>query len=249
MLGNVPCVRVLLLAVSTALVGGTQTTPKFEVVSVKPNHEGSGSFSIETDAGTRFHTRNFTVWNLIRHAYKLTDLQIADAPEWTKSEGFDIDGRPAAQVSADEMLAMIRSLLAERFRLQMHPESRSIPAYSLQVGKTGPKLSPPGESATGSTLRMGDMTVKRMGMAGLVQILEFEVGRPVLDETGLAGDFSFQLKWTREKDRAVMEAAENDPARSSIFTALQEQLGLRLTTKKKPVEIYVVDHVERPAEN
>jgi uncharacterized protein (TIGR03435 family) len=88
-----------------------------------------------------------------------------------------------------------------------------------------------------------------MGMAGLAQILEFEVGRPVLDETGLKGDFSFELKWTREKDRGAMEAAGNDPSRPSIFTALQEQLGLRLATTKQPVEVYVIDHVERPAEN
>jgi uncharacterized protein (TIGR03435 family) len=223
---------------------------KFEVASVKPNREGpQGSFSIDTANGAHFRTRNFTPWNLIRQAYKLTDLQIVGAPEWIRNEGFDIDARPAAPVSPGELLVMLQGLLAERFRLEMHRESRSIPAYALQVWKGGPKLGAAAESESGSTLRMGDMTAKKMSMAGLAQILEFDLHRPVADQTGLKGDFSFQLRWTRESARTSPDAPDADPAKPSIFVALQEQLGLHLVTTKNPVEVYVVDRIERPTAN
>jgi uncharacterized protein (TIGR03435 family) len=147
------------------------------------------------------------------------------------------------------MLAMLQALLSDRFRLKMHRESRSVPSYALQVAKDGPRLGPPAESTQGSSMKMGEMTVKRMTMAGLAQILEFELHRPVADQTGLAGNFSFQLKWTRETERSAPDGTEADPAKPSIFAALQEQLGLRLVQSKSPVDVFVIDNVERPTEN
>src|SRR5262245_26335044 len=238
------------LVLMCASVATAQTPSRFEVASVKISVAGpEAGFSIDAPEGTRFSTRNITVWNLIRYAHKLTDLQIAGAPDWIRNERIDIEARPASPVSSNEMLAMVQALLAERLHLKMHRESRNVPSYALQVAKDGPKLGPAAESTQGSIMRMGEMTVKRMTIAGLAQILEFELHRPVTDQTGLTGNFSFQLKWTRETVRSAPDVADSDPAKPSIFAALQEQLGLRLVTSRSPVNVQVIDNVELPTEN
>lgn len=226
-----------------------QDQVKFEVASVKVNTSGTGDFSEGITPEGRLTARNFTVWNLIRQAYKLRDLQISGGPGWIKTEGFDIDARPASPVSRDKVDEMLRTLLAERFQLKVHTESRSLAAYALVVSNSGSKL----QSATGAdgpqSTRLGQLVMPKMGMAQLAQILEFDLDRPVIDQTGLAGDFAIHLEWTREKDRTTTGDAPVDQSRPSIFTALQEQLGLKLESVKAPVDVLVIDGVELPSEN
>jgi uncharacterized protein (TIGR03435 family) len=222
---------------------------KFEVASVKPNTSGSQAFTINSGAGGRFSVRNFTVWNLIRTAYNLRDLQISGGPGWIKTEGFDIEARPASPVSRDKMEEMLRMLLAERFQLKVHTESRNLPAFALIVSDKGSKLQPATGVSGPRTIRLGQLVESRMSTAQLAQILEFDLDKPVIDRTGLTGDFSIHLEWTREQERTAAGDIPVDQSRPSIFTALQEQLGLKLESVKAPVDVLMIDRVELPSAN
>jgi uncharacterized protein (TIGR03435 family) len=222
---------------------------RFEVASVKANTSGTGDFSQGITPEGRFSARNFTVWNLIRQAYKLRDLQISGGPGWIKTDGFDIEARPASPVSRDKMNEMLRSLLAERFQLKVHTESRNLPAYALVVSNSGSKLQPATGAGGPQNTRLGQLDVPKMGMEQLSQVLEFDLDRPVIDRTGLAGEFAIHLEWTRERDRTAAGDAPVAQSRPSIFTALQEQLGLKLESIKAPVDVLVIDGVELPSAN
>jgi len=144
---------------------------------------------------------------------------------------------------------MLRSLLAERFQLKVHTESRNLPAYALVVSNSGSKLLPSTGTGGPSKTMLGQLVVPKMGMAQLVQILEFDVDRPVIDRTGLTGDFAIHLEWTRERARTAAGDVPVDQSRPSIFSALQEQLGLKLESIKAPVDVLVIDRVELPSAN
>ncbi len=220
----------------------------FEVASVKPSTT-TGSFSVNFPPGGRFSGRNLTVWNLMRMAYHLQDYQIQGAPAWADSSGYDIEARAAAgqgEPPREEMLKMIQALLAERFHLAMHRETRQLPVYDLVVGKVGPKLKPADSSASSDgTVRMGQLATQKMSMALLTSILAFDVKKPVNDKTGLKGDYAFTLEWTT----GLGEEDAGQATRPSLFTAVQEQLGLKLESVKGPVEVVVIDMVEKPTEN
>ncbi len=236
----------LTIAVVTVALG--QTAPKFEVASIRPP-AATGSFSINFPPGGRFSAKNITVHMLLRNAYSVQDYQIAGGPGWTASDGFDIEAKAdagAGEVSRDQVLKMIQGLLADRFQLVVHRETRQVPVYNLVTGKNGPTMTAAESSAEiARTMKMGELVTKKMSMKMLADLLVFEVGRPVIDATGLKGDFAFTLQYTRglgESDAVPTE-------RPSLFTAVQDQLGLKLESAKGPVEVLVIDHVEKPSEN
>ena len=141
---------------------------------------------------------------------------------------------------------MLKNLMAERFKLKMHRETRVIPAYLLEVSKNGPKLekAAPGEAGTSTSRNNTRMSIDahNVDMNGLARTLARELKMPVVNQTKLEGIFNFKMRWT-------LDSALNDPEAVSIFTAIQEQLGLRLRSEKGPVEVLVIDHVEKPSEN
>jgi uncharacterized protein (TIGR03435 family) len=228
-----------LLLVSSA--GFAQPAPSFDVATIKPG-TGDGSFSQDTSPDGRFSARNLTVWNLIRFGYNLTDLQIIGGPGWIKTQGFDIQAQPATPVAKEETFKMVQSLLKDRFRLQAHKENRETPAFSLTVASSGPKL-PPANGEGARTMQMGSLNTSSMTLASLCQILEFELGRPVVDRTGLQGAFAIQLQWASDKARVP------DSTLPALTTAVQEQLGLKLDSVRNPVEVLVIDNIQQPSEN
>jgi uncharacterized protein (TIGR03435 family) len=231
------------LALSIALVALT-LAQTFEVASIKPTATQDGSFAINFPPGGRFSAKNVTVHNLLRTAYGLEDYQISGGPGWTASVGFDIEAKPApasGEVPREQVLKMIQSLLADRFGMAMHRETQQLPVYNLVVGKTGIRTQAADAGAEENrSLRMGHLIARKMSMTTLGNLLAFDLKRPVKDETGLSGDFAFTLDWTRGP-------GESDAP--SIFTAVQEQLGLKLESAKGPVEVLVIDHLEKPSEN
>lgn len=238
------------MLVATLSQSHAQDQVKFEVASIKANASGSQtefSFDITPEGG--FRARNFTVWNLIREAYGLRDLQISGGPGWIKDKGFDVEARPAFSVSRDKMDEMLRMLLAERFQLKVRTESRSLPAFALVVSNSGSKLQPATGAGGPGKMMLGQLVVPKMGITQLAQILEFDLDRPVVDRTGLTGDFAIQLEWTREQDRTAAGDVPVDQSRPSIFAALQEQLGLKLESVKAPVDVLAIDRVELPSAN
>jgi len=162
-------------------------------------------------------------------------------------------------VGDDQLMLMLRRLLADRFKLKLHRESKEMQGYGLIVGKSGPKLQEVELAGKGwSRNRVDGIEGQEISMARLAEILAGRLGRPVVDLTGIKGVFDLKLSWTPDP-AMVKNPAENkespavdsmsDPSGLSIFSALQEQLGLRLEARKVPGEIIVIDHVERPAEN
>ena len=269
--------------------------PAFEVASVKLNNSGDGRVMLSQQPGGRFTATNVPLRLLIRNAYQLQDFQIVGAPAWINSERYDIvakaeDGTPPETPSLDRtgpsrIQLMIRSLLAERFQLVAHDETRELPIYALVVarsdGKLGPDLKksevdcnavfaagrgrgmppppPPGPPQAGERPQCGiriGMGNLAMGGAPLPQFansLAMFVGRTVQDKTGLAGNYDVTLTWTPDqmpqRPPGAPEPPPADPNGPSIFTALQEQLGLKLDSQKGPVSVLVIDRVERPKEN
>jgi uncharacterized protein (TIGR03435 family) len=230
-----------------AVLSFAQEKPSFDVASIKPNPDGSGSFSADIAPDGRVTFRNFNVWNLIRFAYGLRDLQMSGGPAWIKSRGFDIQAQPAPSatpVPRDQTLRMLQTLLEDRFHLKWHRESPEGPAYALTIARGGPKLPPAREGRRRTML--GDLDAPSMTLDSLSQILEFELGRPVFNRTSLSGPFAIQLQWASERAPAT---SPPDPSPPSLFTAIQERLGLKLEPIRTPVDSFMIDNVDAPSEN
>jgi uncharacterized protein (TIGR03435 family) len=220
-----------------------QQSASFEIASIKPNPAGpEGGFSEDISRDGRFTARNLTVWNLLRFSYKLTDLQIVGSPGWLKTQGFDIQAQPASPVAREDVFKMMQTLLKDRFALKAHTETRDSPAFNLTVASGGSKLLP-ANSEGARTTQMGNLNTSSMTVTSLCQILEFELGRPVRDRTGLQGAYAIKLQWSSDRVRVP------DTTLPSLTTAVQEQLGLRLDSVRNPVEVLVIDSIQQPSEN
>jgi uncharacterized protein (TIGR03435 family) len=276
------------------------TAPSFEVASVKPNSSGDGRVMIQNPPG-RFVATNITLRMLIRNAYQLQDFQISGGPGWLASDHFDINAKVPDQYrdlppmrpgsGPGPMQLMIRALLAERFKLTVHNETKDSPIYALVLarsdGKLGPNLNksetdceamfaagrarggqmpPPGPPAPGEPMRCGirigpgNMSVGGAPLAQVANSLGMFAGRIVQDRTGLTGNYDMSLTWTPDQmpqrppgaptDQPLrLNGADIDPNGPSLFTAVQEQLGLKLDSQRGPVETLVIDHAEKPVEN
>jgi uncharacterized protein (TIGR03435 family) len=261
--------RIIVLAglvLSTALVGLGQPAPAtaFEVASVKPVEFPRGTFPFGDwtvpaihISGNRVTTRS-SLNGLVAAAYNLKPFQISGAPHWTDTMGrlqlYDLTAKTEGEgtPTMDEVCLKLQALLADRFQLKLHRETKELPVYDLVVGKNGPKLkesagdTSPRQPATlsGPLVRLN---FSNRSMADLVRFLATNVDRPVLDKTGLTARYDFSLEFTRSNPDVV--ALDSPDADNSIFSAVQRQLGLKLVPAKEPTEMFVVDHVERPSAN
>jgi len=212
----------------------TVSKPSFEVASVKPSAPGSSGGGI-TPGPTGMTARNVTLLFCIRIAYDVQDYQVS-GPNWVSTEQFDIVAKTGNPVKQDQLRLMLRALLAERFGLVLHREERARSVYALVVGKNGPKLAEAkGDDAGGTTADIGHLVFTAASMSVLARRLSQQLHEPVSDLTGLKGIYSFTLDW--QQDDSVPGP--------SLFTAVQEQLGLKLEAQKVPIEVLVVDHAER----
>jgi uncharacterized protein (TIGR03435 family) len=288
-----PC---LVIPLSRPLLAQSPTTigqvPTFDVASVKPNKSGPGERRADFQPGGRFISRNMPLRNLIAFAYgtplPLRPFQVVAGPSWVDTDGFDIEAKPSSDLSETRGRSgysvtgelMLRSLLADRFKLQAHDEVRELPVYALVMarrdGKLGPQLrrstgddcvtaAPGGGSSTplgvdasqpcGSVFFTPPqrMSVRSAPIEIIVRFLQNAVAdRVVLDRTGLTGSFSMDLEYAREQPSLPRSPGVPAPIEQngpSIFTAIQEQLGLKLESTRGPVTVIVIDHVERPTED
>ncbi len=227
-------------------------TATFEAATVKPHKPDAGPFRVTTavePGGIRF--TNVNLKSCIRKAYGLRTYQIAGGPGWVNEDRFDIVARAAGAASEDQFMAMLQSLLEERFQLKFHRENREIPVYSLVAGKKGVKIQPVKDDESGEWIGGDDqhpISVRNLSMAGFAAVLARaqQVDRPVQDKTGLKGVFTFSLNFVPKEPGGPDTEPPDGP---SIFTALQEQLGLKLEPAKGAVEILVIDRAERPSAN
>jgi uncharacterized protein (TIGR03435 family) len=217
---------------------------QFEVASIKPGDPNLGGYSMRSFPG-RVELRNYTVKACIEMAYSVDDNQLAGGPKGFDTEGYDIIAKLPEGGKGEQIPQMLQALLADRFKLTFHRETRSLPAYLLMPAKGGPKM--PRATETIST-SWGPRRIrgKGIGMAALVDMLTKLLEHPVFDETGLEGKYDVTL------DFAPVQASPtpaNEDLGPSIFAAIQEQLGLKLEATKRPVEVFVIDHMEKPSEN
>ncbi len=226
----------------------------FEVASVKrasPPASGGVRSSMRLDPG-RLTCTNVTLKKLMVESYGVKDYQVS-GPDWLNTEIYDIAATLPPGTTGDEVLLMVQTLLADRFKLAFHRDSKELPVYALVVGKGGSKLQEV-EFGRGSTSGSpGHLTATRIAMRNLTEFLSRQTGLPVLDMTGLKGFYSFTLNYTPEAAPSAPSPETPIPESAvgpSLFTAVQEQLGLKLEARKAPVEILVVDHAEKvPTEN
>jgi len=243
---------------------GAALGQEFEVVSVKPNNTGSGSSHSNSDQG-RLTGTNLSLRDLIVNAYGIRDYQL-QGPEWLKTQRFDIAGKFPEALSKDRdkyraaLESMMRKMLADRFKLAVHRDQKTFSVYGLVVAKGGIKFKevPDGEahnSSSNNTHYKGTC----VSIAGFADFLarrrsELPVDLPVLDMTGLKGFYDLTLDWFPEprpwghgKTDVPVALDKSGP---TLLVAIEEQLGLKLETRKAPIEILIVDHAEKvPTEN
>ncbi len=254
--------------------------PPFDVVSVKPNKSDSGMVRIMAKPDG-YSASNVSLKMLIQAAYGIREDLISGAPSWADSARFDIDAKVAGsdvdalkKLTPEQRRLILQPLLADRFKLKMHTETKQLPVYELVLAKGGSKLNEatPGDTyangikgpdgvGRGGMMKVGrgQLTSQAVPMTSLANMLAQQLHRTVIDKTGLTGKYDVELTWTPDQGADPMfKGPDGSPQRGdaapdtsgpSIFTALQEQLGLRLQSAKGPVETLVIDHVEMPSEN
>jgi bla regulator protein BlaR1 len=271
--------------------------PVYEVASVKPNKSSNPMMTIRLlTLPDGFSATGVTLQMLIQAAYAVEDNQISAVPNWLSSEKYDIEAKldesgvdDLQKLSQDQRNAerrrMLQALLADRFKLTLHRETKDLPVYALVIAKNGPKLqeaklgdtypngiqgpdghgiqAPGGHGGAGLIFTgKGQLTFQGLPIRALAGELSRQLGSTVLDKTGLSGIYDFKLQWTPDDpaQSPMFKGTEGgqpgtdktpsaDSIGPSIFTALREQLGLKLESQKGPVEILVIDHVEKPSEN
>jgi len=228
-----------------------KSTAEFEVATIKPappQSEGRTQIrmSSDTDTGKLLYS-NVNLKELIAKAYKVQKYLI-NGPEWMETGRFDVVAKFPPHSADDQVPLMLQALLADRFKLTLHRETKVLPFYALTVAGNGPKFKTT-ESSSGIKInsnRTQQHVVATVSMEDFAEFLSGQAGRPVLDKTGLKGAYEMTLDWTPDSAPAGNDAA----ALPSLFTALQEQLGLKLAAAKGPVETLVLDHAARtPTEN
>jgi uncharacterized protein (TIGR03435 family) len=239
-----------------AIAGGLLfAQPAIEVASIKPSDPGITAMNNHFSAD-RFTLIGYPLKSLIEQAYSLKDYQVLNAPEWTRSERWTLEIKTTAATNYAQKFQLLQPLMADRFRLKLRRETRTMPIYSLVIAKGGPKLRAPDPNETGGVRYGNQIVARKYDITMLARSLAGELNMPVVDKTGLSGIYDFDLKWTPDPARPDFGDVHNpaelpapDPNRPEIFTAIREQLGLELKAEKGPVDVIVIDHVERPTPN
>jgi len=248
----------------------TTNPPEFDVAAIRENQSDhtARSHIISSPNDSRFTAINVPMKMLIQFAFGIPESRILGGPAWISTTKFDIDAKADSSID-DQMRAlssdqgkaqkrlMLQALLADRFQLTVHPESRELPMYALVVARNGPKFLD--SKVNGTKIDGGNGRIRIQGgensVALLAEQLANNLGRPVVDQIGIQGRYDLTLQWAPDDGAApklggtdVSSAALDSPG-PSIFTAIQEQLGLKLESRKGPVQVLVIDHIDQPSEN
>ena len=251
---------VLLIAIvaSAQHAAVSQTVPQglqFEVATVKPAAPSpDGHTHINYPDGGAFSASNITLAALMQWAWDMPKNRILDAPPWFGATRFDLQAKADAETdqrlrsmpgdeSHDAKRRMVQAMLAERFGMQLHEETRTLPAYDLDLAKGGSKLQPSTSGGKSINTNRTHFNATGLATALIAQQLSEIAGRVVIDKTGLHDRYDVKLEWTPD------DATAGDSSAPSFFTAVQEQLGLKLVPAKEPVRIIVIDRMEQPSAN
>jgi len=242
-----------LVLIGIALAELPASAQLFEVVSIRPNTvEDINQRSVQGQPGGRMRFVGMPLSTFIMPAYDVWSFQIIGGPSWIETDGWDITAQAEGiqgRLTREQLSPRLRAMLEDRFQLKTHRETKQLPGYSLAADDHGPKLQPntDGKVSTGSS--KDTLNAKKVNMQWFAAFLIQKLGVTVVDETGLKGEYDFILHWSPESTQL---ASPDDPFGSkypSIFTAVREQLGLRLIKRTVPTELLVIDSVQRPSPN
>ncbi|HKD09423.1 MAG TPA: TIGR03435 family protein [Bryobacteraceae bacterium] len=238
------------LGCSLAFSQSSHQALRFDVASLRqsPPRQGDDAYVRFNADNAQISYRNVTFKLLLSVAYDISEDRISGGEAWTESQPYDISARLPANATKSDVPAMLQALLAERSKLQVHDEPRLMSAYDLVVANGGPKLKRASEDGAGSNyILKGRIVGPQLSMEALAQTLSRQTGRPVVDRTSLQGRFDIRLTWAPDEPQTDQPSLPNGP---SIYTALQEQLGLQLRPAKELVNYLIIDHANRiPEEN
>jgi len=222
----------------------------FEAASIKPNHAGPGPSSMRITAG-HVSMQNVSLKKMILNAYGIPDDRryAVIGPDWLENESFDLEATFPADTPQAQIRPMLQAFLTSRFKMTSHKDTRPLPNYTLVVAKGGAKIVPDEAGQSQTSGGNGSFTATKTSMPHFCDLLARVAGLPVVDGTGLAGVYTFKLEWSPTAGLNV--STDSTPSSGpSIFTALEEQLGLHLQSGKGPVEVVVIDSMEKmPTEN
>jgi uncharacterized protein (TIGR03435 family) len=248
---------------------------EFEVASIKPAAPDARGTYVRTSEGGRVNVTNMTLKDMITLAYRIQPYQILGGPAWISTARYDISAKPEKAPKDGEVPLMLQALLKDRFQLTLQRETKDLPIYALVVARKDGKLGPnlleskegsctvpdrnappkPGQRNCGQQM-MSPRSLNAVSapMSQVIPMLARMLGRTVVDKTGLTGKYDIDVQWTPDETQLAMlspeaRAASSDASGPSIFTALQEQLGLKLESQKGPVEVFAVERAEKPSEN
>lgn len=230
------------------------TPPKFAAVSIHGQAPDDNSFFVKPPANGKFIATGATARFIVMLAWDLQDSQIAGGPAWFATDRFVIeansdDSRPH---SAAETREMLQNMLAERFALHTHHEMREGTAYVLTVGKSGPKLKQSQTQSTNVRVSANSIVLEGAPLSRLAQLLSGILERPVIDRTGLQGTYDASLLWSDTQlinSAAGVTVPKNADLDRSIFSAIQDQLGLSLVSRRAPIDTLVIDSMAPPSAN
>ena len=258
------CICAVAFAAAMAYAQPADPALTFEVASVKPNQTLSTSTSINWAGGGTLNCTNVTLRGLIEFAYNVQDYQLLNAPSWVGAEHFDIMAKPDpeaakaepignkySEAAATRMRMRTRALLAERFGLALHTETKEGSIFALVQAKGGAKLKPT-ETENGPQISWNDKSVKckKVTMLRFAEVvLANRMGRKVMDKTGLNGEFDFEMSFVPDPAPPKEGAPINDLIGPTFSVALQEQLGLRIESAKGPEDYLVIEKIDRPTAN
>jgi len=239
-------------------------TPEFEVATIKPSNPDQPGWGINVNASGMFTTRNTTLSDLVKFAYDIHPKQVVGAPKWFDSDKFDLTAKPDKPgiPSVKQMKVMLQKLLGDRFSLTFNKEKRELSAYAITVAKGGEKIQ---KAQNGNIpvpgfggMPQGGFNVRNATMAEFASVMQAQfMDQPVVDQTGL-GDtrYTFILKFTPDPGMRPFGATQGAPPQSAdadappdLYGAMEQQLGLRMQKTKAPVDVMVINKIEKPSEN
>jgi uncharacterized protein (TIGR03435 family) len=258
-----PITAVILCGAAAILSNASEGT-QFDVASIKLASDGDYRVYVADNLGGRFSASGISFRLLMRYGYDVQDFQITGGPRWIGTDRWNIEAKAegvSGRLPVEQQKRMIQALLADRFKLKVHFEKKKlVPAYALVVGKSGPKFQDSTSDARFEVeVSAGHIALKKARLSALTAQLTRQLGRQVVNQTNLQGEYDMVLDWTPEAGESSAIPGQPGPPpevqsagedlKPSIFTALQAQLGLRLQATRARLDVLIIDHVEKPSEN
>lgn len=252
MSNRISCIGTFLLAAPAAFTQLHPAPKSFEVASIRPNTLNDRIVTIDVGPGGRFTARGYTLVLLIQMAYGVMDWNVTGGPGWIRSDRFDVTASASVigNLTERQLQPMLQALLADRFKLRLHNTSREMAGYALEIAKGSPKLKASAaieEQTDSFRLNSEGLRGEGIAMETFARFVGGKLGLVALDQTGLKGLYDFKVTWKVETDPSPGGSGfdSRDALRFAVSAAIQDQLGLRLTAKKIPVQQLEIDYAEK----